>query len=805
MFGELLDRSPRQIGPYRILARLGAGGMGEVYLGADTRPRPSGGGPQLVAVKTVREELVGDRELRDRFRREVATARAVDSRFTARLLDADVDAAEPWLAAEHVAGPTLGRAVRTAGPLPADSVRRLGLALVRALRGIHHARVLHRDLKPANVLLGADGPRVIDFGIARTFGASTMTATGVMVGSPGFMSPEHVRGGRFVVAASDVFCLASVLGYAATGRSPFGDGPVAAVLYRISLADADLTDVPAGLRELIEDCLSPDPSARPDTAVLEARFRAAVSDEVDGSPWPPAVRELVVENEAERDRVVASAGPLTSPVPTMPGASPVHSAQTVTTPPREAAESDGRPAEPRARSGRRTAALVIAAALVVGAVGGLGAKALQDGAGGRTPEASGSPSPPPSSAAKADAGPGVDRHGVERSRYFPVDSSGRPDGWRPWSTRLDGRPRGCAMNRVLLVCRTFDGGLEAVRATDGKPLWKAASPAPGERPVMTGARGLVIPGRGSNPLVHEGTVVSTEGGMVRGRSAADGTVRWERPSGEGPEAENVRDAVLGDGVAFFSLQAGGGAALHAFDAATGKRLWQQELSAQHLPMAAFGMHGAETFAEGRVIATASGGLTAFDARSGKPAPLAVPDGGSCTAVRAYGGHILCDVEGGDTVKLDAVTLEPVSPGDPDDPKVEAANVVPAGGREYRLERTRRGVELTDLGPGSPRTPRVVGVPSREPEDNHVASDPVIVGSTALFLDNRYLYTLPLRDGGRARHEIKDAPGNRGTSGPGSGGFDDAESQVWAPELLSLGGALFLVFHDGTLRSMELPG
>ncbi|MBB1256152.1 PQQ-binding-like beta-propeller repeat protein [Streptomyces sp. OF3] len=821
MLGELLDRSPRHVGPYRLLARLGAGAMGEVHLGADTRPGPAGDGPRLVAVKTVRAELVGDRELRDRFRREVATVRAVDSRFTARLLDADVDAAEPWLAAEYVAGPTLGRAVRVAGPLPAEAVRGLGLGLVRALRGIHHARVLHRDLKPANVLLGADGPRVIDFGIARGFGASTMTATGVMVGSPGFMSPEHVRGGRSVVAASDVFCLASVLAYAATGRSPFGDGPVAAVLYRILRAEADLADVPDGLRALIEDCLSADPSTRPDTAALEARFRTAATDEADAAPWPPEVRELVAEDEAELARVVAAAGPLAPPVPTMPGASPVHSAETVTAPPRAAAETGDQPAGPRRRSGRRTAALVVAAALVVGAVGGLAANALRESGGERTPAASGSPSQPsrsspsPSAPPRAETGAGVDRHGVDRSRYFPVDGGSRPEGWRPWSAKLDGRPRGCAMNRVLLVCRTFDGGLEAVSSTDGRPLWKAPSPAPGERPAMTGARGVVIPGRGSNPLLHGDTVVSAEGGMVRGRSTEDGTVRWEHESGAGREAENVRDAILGDGVAFFSLQAGEGGALYAFDAATGKRLWRQDLSARHLPTAAFGMHGAEAFVEGRVVAGTSGGLTGFDARSGKPAPLAVPGGGDGTAVRAHGGHILCDVEGGDTVTLDAVTLRPVPPGDPaDEPlKVPAENVIPAGSRQYRLEHTGRGVELTDLGPASARTPRVVGVPPRELEDagegeggsGYSASDPVIVGSTALFLDNRYLYTLPLRNGERARHEIKGAPGNRGTSGLGSGGFDDAQSQVWAPELLSLGGALFLVFHDGTVRSLELPG
>ncbi len=221
--------APRQVGPYRILARLGAGGMGEVYLGADVRPDPAGG-PRLAAVKIMRSDLGGDAAFRDRFHREIATARTVGGRFTARLLSGDAEAAQPWMATEYVAGPTLERAVRETGPLPVGTVLGLGLGLVRALRSIHHARVHHRDLKPANVLLSADGPKVIDFGIARDFGASTMTATGAMVGSPGYMSPEHVLGGSHIVAASDVFCLATVLCYAATGAAPFGDGPVAAVL-----------------------------------------------------------------------------------------------------------------------------------------------------------------------------------------------------------------------------------------------------------------------------------------------------------------------------------------------------------------------------------------------------------------------------------------------------------------------------------------------------------------------------------------------------------------------------------------------
>ncbi|MGG8407879.1 serine/threonine-protein kinase [Streptomyces sp. 12297] len=186
-------------------------------------------------------DLPDDEGFRSRFRREIESGRAVSGRYAARLIDGDAGGAPPWLATEYVPGPNLEEVVRGGGPLPEPAVRALDRGLVAALRSIHHARVLHRDLKPANVLLTKAGPKVVDFGIARAFGASTMTAIGRIVGSPGFMSPEHVAGSQHVVAASDVFCLASLLCYAATGRSPFGDGPLAAVLFRIARAEADLT------------------------------------------------------------------------------------------------------------------------------------------------------------------------------------------------------------------------------------------------------------------------------------------------------------------------------------------------------------------------------------------------------------------------------------------------------------------------------------------------------------------------------------------------------------------------------------
>lgn len=215
---QLIAEDPTHIGPYRLIARLGAGGMGLVYLGRSDVGR-------TVAVKVVQVEYAKDPEFRRRFAHEVAAARRVGGAWTAAVLDADTEARVPWVATQYVAGPSLYDVVaRDFGPLPEDSVRSLAGGLARALSDIHAARLIHRDLKPQNVLVTVDGPRVIDFGIARaleTLAEGALTRTGAVIGSPGFMSPEQVRGQR-LTPASDIFCLGSVLAYAATGRSPSG-------------------------------------------------------------------------------------------------------------------------------------------------------------------------------------------------------------------------------------------------------------------------------------------------------------------------------------------------------------------------------------------------------------------------------------------------------------------------------------------------------------------------------------------------------------------------------------------------------
>ncbi|WP_158692091.1 serine/threonine-protein kinase, partial [Streptomyces aurantiacus] len=316
MIGQLRESSPRRIGPYETLARLGAGGMGEVFLARPLeRSGPCGPG-DLVAVKAIRNELATDDVFKRRFRREAEVAASVDSPFVARLVGSDTEAEQPWLATEYVVGPTLTEAVRQHGPLPAGAVAALGTGMAHALAAVHAAGALHRDLKPANILLGADGPKMIDFGVARVQAATTMTSTGLLVGTPGFMSPEHVAGGRHVVAASDVFCLASVLAYAVTGRDPFGDGPVAAVLYRVSQAETDLGGMPEELRSVLAACLVRDPGERPGAADVAERFRE-LRDAAAAPEWPGPVRAQIGAAGREVEQLCASGQPLL-PVPVAP-------------------------------------------------------------------------------------------------------------------------------------------------------------------------------------------------------------------------------------------------------------------------------------------------------------------------------------------------------------------------------------------------------------------------------------------------------------------------------------------------------
>ncbi|MFJ3585829.1 serine/threonine-protein kinase [Streptomyces sp. NPDC090127] len=278
---------PRTIGAYRILGRLGAGGMGRVYLA-----RTEGG--RTVAVKIVHPHFALDEQFRERFRREVAAARRVGGRWTAPVLDADPDALVPWVATGYVAGPNLTHAVEAAGPLPAHTVRALGAGLAEALAGVHGLGLVHRDVKPSNVLATLEGPRLIDFGIARaTDGTASLTASGVSIGSPGYMAPEQILG-HGASGASDVFSLGAVLAYAANGAPPFPGDTSAALLYKVVHEEPELGGLSGELLDLVTACLAKSPSARPTpTAVATALAPAGAATLVAAGWLPPRLLEEI--------------------------------------------------------------------------------------------------------------------------------------------------------------------------------------------------------------------------------------------------------------------------------------------------------------------------------------------------------------------------------------------------------------------------------------------------------------------------------------------------------------------------------
>ena len=287
---------PRAIGGYLLEGRLGAGGMGVVYLG---RSEVSG---RQVAVKVIRPELAEDHGFRERFRQEVAAARQVSGAFTAAVVDADPDARAPWLATLFVPGPSLAQRVVAQGPLGVAEVRRLAAGLVEALRDIHRVGLVHRDLKPGNVLLADDGPRVIDFGIARTPDAVGLTSTGVAVGTPPFMAPEQFRRAD-VGPAADIFALGAVLVYAATGHGPFDGDSAHAVGFRVVYEEPDLGGLPDELRELVGACLEKEPERRAGVAGL--------LELLAGGPFgvvPPVTRV-----DVPRDGPVPVTAPVTAP------------------------------------------------------------------------------------------------------------------------------------------------------------------------------------------------------------------------------------------------------------------------------------------------------------------------------------------------------------------------------------------------------------------------------------------------------------------------------------------------------------
>ncbi|MEU6574125.1 serine/threonine-protein kinase [Streptomyces sp. NPDC046805] len=315
VFQPLQADDPALVAGYRLAARLGAGGMGRVYLSHTQGGRP-------VAIKVVRPELADDPDFRRRFRREIAAARRVRGAYTAELIDADADGVPPWLATLYVPGPSLTEAVARRGPLPVPAVLWLMAGVAEALQAIHGVGIVHRDLKPSNVLLAADGPRVIDFGISLASDATSHTATGGAIGTPAFMAPEQASAGE-VTAATDIFALGQTAAFAALGEPLYGDGPAVNVLYRIVHSEPDLSRLPAELCPLIARCLAADPAERATPAEVVEWCRERLGPDAEEGAGPTVWRELAGQEVTVPPPV---------PDPPVPALAQVHTLPLVTQP-----------------------------------------------------------------------------------------------------------------------------------------------------------------------------------------------------------------------------------------------------------------------------------------------------------------------------------------------------------------------------------------------------------------------------------------------------------------------------------------
>ncbi|MCX5378614.1 serine/threonine-protein kinase [Streptomyces sp. NBC_00091] len=357
---------PKRIGPYRIIGRLGTGGMGTVHAALDAR------GVRF-AVKAVHQAQAEDPEFRARFRREVALSARVQGPCLVPLLAADAEAETPWLATEYVPGPTLNQHLAAHGPLTGAGLYAFAAGTAQALAAIHRAGVVHRDVKPQNVILSPAGPRVLDFGIAHAADGTSVTRTGVMTGTPGWISPEHYRAGTSG-PPGDVFAWGALAAHAATGRLPFGAGAPDVVAFRVMSGDPDLTGVPEALREVVEQTLAKDPADRPTAEELAARCAALLAAEATQVLTPGCPPTLAGD-------LVRAHWDLPAPAdPTWPG----------------------RPVRTRKRT---LVAVIVAGALLGGLAGGAAALTAGKDGGPRSPGASGSAAPPQGAGSRSgDAG-----------------------------------------------------------------------------------------------------------------------------------------------------------------------------------------------------------------------------------------------------------------------------------------------------------------------------------------------------------------------------------------------------------------
>ncbi len=454
---ELQDHDRREVGPYRVLGLLGAGGMGQVYLAAGTA------GP--VAVKIVHPWLADDEEFRARFAREVAASRAVRSPWTAAVVDADVDDELPWLATEYVPGVPLDVATRSVGPLPAASVHVLAADMARALAAIHAAGLVHRDVKPGNVLMTAERPYLLDFGISRALDATQLTGTGAVIGTPAYMSPEQAEGLE-TGPESDLFSLAAVLVFAATGIGPFGEGTPVALLRRILVDEPDLGGLTEPVRTATARCLRREPGDRPSAEELVELLEPLPAIPRHG--WlPPAVTALVPPLPAALATLTSPSAAPTSAAPTWPAPS--------------APAPGSSPAAPGRRISRR--GLLAGAGIlgVLGAGAGIGLSL-----GGREP--GGEPSGPAAAAPPPPVGKPVIR----------------------WTFQAAGEVRGMTFSDGTLYASSAGAEVYAIDAASGQARWTFTLDGP-----------MWVP-----PRVAGGVVAVHDPDALYALDAATGQLRW---------------------------------------------------------------------------------------------------------------------------------------------------------------------------------------------------------------------------------------------------------------------------------------
>ncbi|MER6423413.1 serine/threonine-protein kinase [Streptomyces sp. NPDC001137] len=697
MVDQLTQHDPRRIGPFEVLGRLGAGGMGLVYLARSASGR-------RVAIKTVRTELAEDQLFRVRFSREVEAARAVSGFYTAAVVDADARAAVPWLATAYVPAPSLEEIVNECGPLPAQAVRWLAAGVAEALQSIHGAGLVHRDLKPSNVLVVEDGPRVIDFGIASGVSNTRLTMTNVAVGTPAYMSPEQAKDSRSVTGASDVFSLGSMLVFAATGHPPFhGANPVETV-FMLLREGPDLEGLPDELRPLIESCMQMEATARPNPADLQAQlaphlFGSGTDDSGTASAWLPERAVSLIE--ARRNGRPAAkpgqgggrsgGGARPAPVPPPPAHDPVVPPSPVpvgapdTGPVRLAGAQVPIGPGPRVSDVRAAA---VKAPPPEAALAASWSKP-RPGVNGADPVVPTSLPAPPEAAAgwrpwrfrmsndvwgtpsvsgdlvyvtsfevhALDVATGRRRfktrdvawsmavadgriHASDGPTLFALDCREGADLWR---LSTDAWVYSLKADRGTVVTGTRGGGVQAWDASNGQKLWE-----------LTGAQ-TDFESPEAGPTVHEGTAYVWQDARLRALDARTGKERWSYPIGDAASCGGVpvRVTHAPDGYVYVSA----GTRVLAVDVASGHVRWHFEAPAVFLCPPTFAPGPAVT-GGGIYLVDYLGTVYALDATDGRDRwRIATESRASIDPVLVAAGHVHVG-SGKGLYTLDAVTGTP---------------------------------------------------------------------------------------------------------------------------------------------------